>query len=130
MIGDGAVYYCMGIYKDIDKYEQNPILFSKNHDIQDFLYLSELVMKCSQKLVLRKVHFDCVKEILSPDEELDFNWTIDKSKEGVKNCIDAKFSNEFLNELKSKFYKLFIPYFYNIYKTNGYYFYILDVDKY
>ena len=100
IIGDGAVYYCMGIYKDIDKYEQNTITFSKNHDIQDFLYLTELVMKCSQKLILRKVHFDCVKEILSPDEELDFNWTIDKSKEGVKNCIDAKFSNEFLNELK------------------------------
>ena len=100
IIGDEVVYYCMGIYKDIDKYEQNPILFSKNHDIQEFLYLTELAMKCSQKLILRKVHFDCVKEILSPDEELEFNWTIDKSKEGVKNCINAKFSNEFLNELK------------------------------
>jgi len=98
-----AIWYLIGIYKNIENYQIEDLKFNHKYDIKFILNSIITIANNNKKIIIEKEYLICSKEILSPDKKLELEWTIDKNKESILTEIKSvnsrvKISNDFINE--------------------------------
>lgn len=102
-VSKGVIPYSMGIFKDISSYEMEEYEYEKEIDIRNFLRCATLIVEIQRMRMIKEKHFDEVKEILCPNEEMNLVWSIDKTKESVEKFIDeyltCKITKDFMKKI-------------------------------
>ena len=90
-VSKSAIFYLLGIFKNINAYQMEEYEYDNNIDIKKFLKCSTLVAEAQRVRTIKEKHFEDVKEILCPHEEMNLVWSIDKTEKEVNNFIEENF---------------------------------------
>jgi len=83
-----TIAYLMAIYDDIQNYEMQDVIFEEQIDIKDFLRCCIYVLQNHKKLKMKEEHYHLAKEILSPNTELNLDWTIPRNEQSIKEYFE------------------------------------------
>lgn len=82
-IHDNIVYGLIGIYDNIESYDEEEFEFSNEYSVEVIVKGCTLITNFLNNKLIKDKHFHIVHRILSPNIPIKISWTIPKFKENI-----------------------------------------------